>query len=403
MLEAVTHFAALAEAIASQREMKAILRAFSEHLPNLLPFDRSSLSVVAGGHSYTWHIKRGGAIEEVSQLSVQQQGSLVDTVMSNDGVIIVDDIGREPPHFREEADLLAEGSRSLISYRLSLEGRVIGTMNVESRRRSAYSQNDAPIIKLIANQLAVAVERSHVFGEQERRLDDVGGQLIRAGKMATVGQLAAVVAHEVKNRFNAIQLGAQFLQRQLAPAPTDEAGRTLASILRSVEQGTRLMRDLLDYAKPAAPRFQSFALAETLQEALRLARKADIQVDWAVPPSLPMAWGDPSQLGQVFVNLILNAIEAMPNGGKLRLAGTTTDGSVEIAIRDTGVGIPPENRERIFEPFFTTKKAGTGLGMSISRSIVEANGGQITVDSQPGVGSTFTITLPQAREHRAAA
>lgn len=401
-LPAVQTFAAFACAVAGERDLKEILRAFSDQLPHILPFDRSSISVIAGHRQFTWQLARGGKVKAISKTSTASKGSLVDLTMRQKRLIIVNDLEQASPTFAEQHILRDAGTRSLLSFPLKLEGRIIGVMDVESNERDAYSYDDEPIVSLIGSQIAIALDRSDIFRKQAQQIEDVGAQLVRAGQMATVGQLAAVVAHEVKNKFGAIRLRTQLLQR-LATTDPAALGPHLEAIVVSIDQGVRLMQDLLHYAKPVPPSLRPFSLQTAVQDAVALGRRPDIRVEVDIPEDLPPAWGDPGQFGQVLVNLVLNALDAMPHGGTLRIAGRLIGDCLEVTIADTGVGISEANLNRIFEPFFTTKRGGTGLGMSICKSIIEAQDGSIDVESQVGKGTTLIVRLPRAEAHRQAA
>jgi signal transduction histidine kinase len=159
-----------------------------------------------------------------------------------------------------------------------------------------------------------------------------------------------------------------------------------------------LIEQFLEFARPRAPHFQRDRLDEILEETLLLigpetrARGIMIHKEWE--RNLPQVWVDGSQIKQVFLNLLLNALQAMPNGGKLTVRLHVSGGSLLTAITDEGEGIAPEVRANLFEPFFTTKQGGTGLGLSISQRIIESHNGRLRLFSQPGVGTTAVVRLP---------
>lgn len=159
-----------------------------------------------------------------------------------------------------------------------------------------------------------------------------------------------------ENSFNAIQLRAQLLRRQLEAGENPDIEPFLNAISHSVSNGMRLMQDLLQYAKPAPPKREPFSLSAALQEGLSLARQSNVTLEWDIPDRLPPACGDSAQFGQVIVNLVLNALEAMPHGGNLTVTGRIVGDCLEVKVSDTGVGIPQDHLDRVFEPFFTTKR-----------------------------------------------
>lgn len=219
-------------------------------------------------------------------------------------------------------------------------------------------------------------------------------ELIRAQSLAAVGELAATVAHEVKNPLAGISGAVQVL-RDLMPAG-DPRQEVVAEILAQIRRLDGIVRDLLVFARPATPIRQTMEVGESLTRTWALlAPQAEAT---GVRFSLEGADGirvsaDPQLLQQVWINLFQNAIEAMPKGGTLRVA-VTAGPPVRIEIRDTGVGLDPAYAKNIFKPFFSTKARGTGLGLAISRKIVEAHGGTIRLESAPGQGTQVTVEIP---------
>jgi signal transduction histidine kinase len=217
----------------------------------------------------------------------------------------------------------------------------------------------------------------------------------RTERLAAIGKVAAGVAHELRNPLNVVKTSAYYLLNARKPNP-EKSAEHLQRIERHVLLADNVITALSNFAKLPVPNLQPFALPGLLQEALEInALPETIQttIDWA---GLPKVLGDRDQLRIVFGNLIRNAREAMPQGGTLRFTGRALAESVEVDIADTGVGIAPENLNRITEPLFSTKARGLGLGLAISRSILEKNNGGLRVASTPGQGTTFTVTLVAA-------
>jgi len=169
---------------------------------------------------------------------------------------------------------------------------------------------------------------------------------------------------------------------------------------REVTTATRIIDALLDFARPSPSVHREVNINRVVQAALsRAVMPENVEVVSPLDPALPTIEGDPGQLGQAFGNIILNAIQAMPDGGRLMVRSeVVSPGWVSISFSDTGVGIPPDNLGKIFEPLFTTKARGIGLGLAICRMMVERHGGTVEVDSEVGKGSTFTVKLPIGSE-----
>lgn len=233
-----------------------------------------------------------------------------------------------------------------------------------------------------------------------RELLETEEQLIQSEKLASMGQLAAGVAHEINNPLGTVLIFAHMLLKEMPPQ--DPRRHDLEMIAREADRCRHIVSGLLDFARQSKPRNELADLNAVLQETLDMLRKqqafARLDLVTELDPGLPPTICDADQLRQAFINILDNAAEAMPEGGRLTVTTCLRDEGRTIAIRfaDTGVGIPEENLERVFHPFFTTKQIGrgTGLGLAIVYGIVKVHRGGISVDSKVGEGTTFTITLP---------
>jgi PAS domain S-box-containing protein len=256
----------------------------------------------------------------------------------------------------------------------------------------------------------------------ERALRRSEAQLLEADRLASLGALAAGVAHEINNPLSYVLLNLDHVARELdarAGLPDDHAAPSFADLanrLREARSGLERVRlivqDLKSFSRVGTERRVAVDVRRVLDSTIDIAaneirHRARLVRDYGVVPSVE---ADPTRLGQVFLNLLVNAVQAMDESGvernEIRVSAVAApDGRVVVTIADTGAGIPPELRERIFEPFFTTKPAGvgTGLGLSICRNIVAALGGEIAVTSEVGRGTSFRVTLPAAASVRAAA
>jgi signal transduction histidine kinase len=240
--------------------------------------------------------------------------------------------------------------------------------------------------------------------EREVQLQQKQGELLRAERLAAMGRVSAQVAHEVRNPLSSIGLNAEMLQEHLASAtfatPEEglEAKELLSAVMKEVDRVTEITDDYLRLARLPVPVRRPEDLREIVDSVLSFSReeleRTGIQVVKSYGQAPVEVDADEGQLRQVLMNLVRNAREAMPTGGTLALSARRTDSGVELLVGDTGAGISPEARARLFEPFFTTKKGGTGLGLSLSRQIIEAHGGTIEIDAAPSVGTTFRLTLP---------
>jgi signal transduction histidine kinase len=245
---------------------------------------------------------------------------------------------------------------------------------------------------------AEAIERNRQLAEMYERLQAAQRQLVQSEKLAAVGQLAAGIVHDVKNPLGVIKgLAEELLEDPLEGAGAIEAYRQIRD---NATRANSIVTDLLVFARQSTTAMSRRDLRETIEGSLRLTdyllRKGKVQVEKRLPAGSVLATYDPQQIQQVLINLFQNAVQAMPDGGTLRVSMTVEDSSAVVAVQDTGCGIDPQVMPRIFEPFFTTKPEGqgTGMGLAVSYGILTRHGGSIEVASEVGRGSTFTLRLP---------
>jgi two-component system NtrC family sensor kinase len=228
--------------------------------------------------------------------------------------------------------------------------------------------------------------------------------LIRSHRLQAVGTLTAGVAHELNNPINNITLTAEMLKEDYRRLSDDERMEMIQDLIDQGERSQKIVRNLLDFARESGIKAEHLSVRELLDDTVRVAmnqiKLAKVKVVVDAPSTLPPTYGDRQQLRQVFLNLVLNAIDAMPKGGTLKLsAKNSTKGDyLEIKFEDSGLGIPAHILPKIFDPFFTTKpgNAGTGLGLSVSLGIIRRHGGDIRVATEEGKGTSFTLLMPNA-------
>jgi signal transduction histidine kinase len=238
--------------------------------------------------------------------------------------------------------------------------------------------------------------------DREKRL--VEAQLIQAEKLATIGEMLAGLAHEINNPLSIVMSKVQLVLKDLQAAnPRTELVQDLRVIDRNIARIGGIIRSLLVFSRKSnsdlVPLNLNTVIGEDLTLVGKLFAQRNIFFEQGLEPSLPQILGDPNQLQQVFLNLLSNARDAMPQGGRIwvRTFSANHDGRWVVAeVHDSGQGIPPEIIERIFDPFFTTKgpREGAGLGLAVSYGIVKSHGGEIQVESRPGEGATFTLKFP---------
>jgi GAF domain-containing protein/CheY-like chemotaxis protein len=311
--------------------------------------------------------------------------------------------------------LLALGVRTFSGLPVMLGDRLLGVLAISARGARTLGAADEALLQALVGQAAVAIENARLYEEARaheiearRALDELRRtqeQLVRMEKLRALGEMASGVAHDFNNVLAVILGRVQLLQRKLED-PTfrrwlsivEQAALDGAQTVRQIQEFTRVRRDL-----PT----QTVDLNQAVRDAVEMTRtrwrdesqsrgiEIRLALDLGVVPTVD---GQPSELREVLTNLILNAVDALPRGGEIRIATRLQDGQVEMSVADTGVGMSESVRRRIFEPFFSTKgPRGTGLGLAMVYGIVSRHGGEILVESAEGSGSTFTIRLPMGR------
>jgi two-component system NtrC family sensor kinase len=298
-----------------------------------------------------------------------------------------------PPEFVEEFDRMRQdaGIRNLYKFRLKTPAGEVRTVNVA-------------IAPLVTRTFQV-IGRLVIMDDITERVD-LETQLSQSDKLSSIGLLAAGVAHEVNTPLAVISSYTQMLSKQLQGDP--QKASLLEKITRQTFRASEIVNNLLNFSRTSGSEIGDVDVNKVIADTLALLehqfKVAKVEVHNTPEPKLPAIQGNAGRLQQVFLNLFLNAKDAMPGGGTLRVA-TLNGESVSVCISDTGTGIAPEHIQRIYDPFFTTKTApregqarGTGLGLSVTYGIIQEHAGKIRVESHPGQGTTFTLDFPLSRK-----
>ncbi|HLF29102.1 MAG TPA: GAF domain-containing protein [Anaerolineae bacterium] len=293
-------------------------------------------------------------------------------------------------------------TRNVLAVPLIVKGRAVGAIEVLNKLDGGFTHDDLEMLQFLAASVAVAAENARLYGELAEfthQLERSQEQLVQAEKLAATGRLAASIAHEINNPLQAIHNCLHLVtNRRLEP---EKEAYYLNMAQEEVQRLISIVQRTLDFYRPSKGREAPTDLNQVVESVLALANKrlehGKVKVRRHLTPDLPRPQAVADQLTQVFLNLVINAVEAMAEGGVLTVVTRRDEERVYLRVSDTGPGLNPDEAKKIFEPFYTTKRSGTGLGLAVSYGIVQRHGGEITVESTPGNGATFVVSLPVAR------
>ncbi|MFH1484751.1 MAG: ATP-binding protein [Chloroflexota bacterium] len=348
-------------------------------------------------------------VENGQQISLSRRSPLLSWIRRREGAFATEELYSCPqwqalPATERETWIRVGGE---LYVPLKAKGGLTGLLVVGSKESGdSFAQEDVALLQAVAYQAATNMENARLYQELKVNLEELQrkeAQLVESAKLASVGTLAAGVAHEVNNPIFAISGRAELLldqsQRYLKTKKAHEHVQVIYDMAMRVSS---IVQDLLAFSRERDA-LEDVDVNEALEGVLKLVipnlKRSNILLLKEYDKSLCPVSGVRNKLQQVFTNLILNAQDAMPGGGRLRIATYAMDGDVALRFADTGAGIPPEVMERLFDPFFTTKEVGkgTGLGLYVSRRIVQQHRGRIEVETREEHGSTFTVYLPASQ------
>jgi signal transduction histidine kinase len=400
---------ALSKEIGSLLDPAVLGRTLTEGLVARIPSAHASL--------HLWNETRRGFVPVSSAVSADDDGRGADATiddalvpwfrMTGRTLVVEETSFHAPAYARMRAAVgRLERARVALVVPLFLEGRLAAALLLgEKLSGEIYGGGEIELLEMLVGQTAIALKNSRLYEDLHAQMDELRRtqeQLVQSAKLAALGELAASVAHEINNPLMVILGSGGLLQREL-PADSPQA-RKVTAIVDETNRAGKIVRDLLDFARRREPAREPVSLNELAERGLSLLEgrltRGRVEVERVLDPALPAILGDRDQLTQVAVNLIGNAIDAMPEGGVLTLRSEVRldDGVpwATLEVVDTGPGIEPGGLARIFEPFYTTKPEGhgTGLGLSVSLGIVRRHGGDLVAESKPGRGTTLRLKLP---------
>lgn len=323
--------------------------------------------------------------------------------------ILIEDAQQDKRASKKIGQIIGYEPRALLAAPLIFRERLLGVIEVISRRPAVFQPHHLQLLESLSGSAAVAVENARLFAAErtlKEHLQQSQARLIQAEKMGALGRLTASIAHEVNNPLQSVQGYLTLVQEELPPTTSQSVFRYLDIVESEIERIAELVKQMREFYRPSQQETVETDVHAVLEGTLTLLNKKllnqGVVVEKRWGETLPAVLANPNHLRQVFLNLLLNGIEAMTDGGRLYIetsraeinAGPERRPAVKITFTDTGGGIPPEMMEHLFEPFVSTKKSGSGLGLPISFTIIEAHGGQLEVQNEAGQGTTVSALLP---------
>jgi signal transduction histidine kinase len=381
----------------------------AERARELLEAHASAVFLQDGdGTKFVPRVAFGTIADQIMETEIVPGEGVIGDLAARGTAEVINDLAHDPRAVDIPGTEQTEEER-LMAAPLLARGRVIGMMAVWRIGASdLFTQEDLSFLVGLSQQAAIAIENASLYENLKQSQDT----LRRADRLSSLGLLTAGLAHEIRNPLVAIRTFTQLLPERYDDAEFREGFQGLA--LKEVDRICGLITDLLSFARPSRPNVAEENINDVVEGIARIleteAKEKSVEITRYFSENLPKVWIDREQMKQVFMNLILNAIQAMRKGGSIYISTrpyrkNDVGGAVQyvqVEIRDTGVGIPEDNLDHIFDPFFTSKDEGSGLGLSISHQIVQEHGGYVTVESKIGVGTSFFINLPISKPIRQA-
>ncbi|MBI2152848.1 MAG: GAF domain-containing protein [Candidatus Rokubacteria bacterium] len=398
----------LGKELASVLDVKVLGQRLTESLVTRIPLTHASLKLYdPAADAFVREAWASSGAIDAPEIAIPAKSGLALWLQATGRTLVLEEAGFQPQLEPGILDAVAELERHRASMLipLRLDGQLSGILVLgEKLSGGIFEQEEIELLEMLIGETAVALRNARLYEELRNQVDELQRtqqQLVQSAKLAAIGELAANVAHEINSPLTSILGYAGLLLNQTPPdAP---AHGKLSVIENETNRARKIIQDLLHFARRRKPKREPVSLHDLVERSLALLRGklADqgIEVETIFDSSLPPIWADGDQLTQVFMNLVANAADAMPQGGRLVVGTEARNGGdphVAISFQDTGLGMRRDQVARIFEPFYTTKPEGqgTGLGLSVSLGIVKNHGGRIEVESESGKGTTMIVLLP---------
>jgi signal transduction histidine kinase/DNA-binding response OmpR family regulator len=330
---------------------------------------------------------------------LKNKKSIIRRVVDEGRSVILNEIPTDSHHFAEIDKFAKLVTQSILCVPLTTRNNNIGAVALFNKIGCPFTDTDLNLLRSVASSIAIALENAQLHRKQAELVQEIASsheQLWQSAKLAATGRLAASWAHEINNPLQAVHSCLQLaIHFDLSP---EKQAEYIGMACEEVERMIDIVTRILDFARPSPGDLELTNINRVISKVLRLSSKHMAHNHWEVQQNLasdiPEVQAIPDQINQLFLNIVLNAFDAMPNGGKLHITTSHQKDWVLVRLKDTGIGMNSEVLDHIFEPFFTTKTGASGLGLSLSYGIVSRHGGHIEVESNEGQGTAFTVFLP---------
>jgi C4-dicarboxylate-specific signal transduction histidine kinase len=406
--------AAISEAgreIAASPDLARTLQLVITQAAETLPMDAGALFLLdENAQMHKVMASHNLAPDDINRITFSFHEGVPGWVVRNRRPLIVPDATIDS---RVHPTVIEDGVKSVMAIPLIAREKVVGVLNLFYRTGlDGFDEESLSLAQVYADQAAIFIENARLVDElrqaaveletrveqRTQELRDTQAQVIRAEKLAIVGRLAASVAHEVNNPLQAIALHLQLVTEE---GLSEVAEEQMVVVRQELDRIARIVQRLLEFQRPKQVDRTQQNITKLLDEVLALAgkqlqqKKVSVQRD--EPETLAPILANGDQLKQVFLNLVLNAAEAMPGGGHLQISICQNDDNINLSFNDTGHGLTPKVMEHLFEPFFSARHEGTGLGLAVSHEIITAHNGTMSAANRAEGGATFTVDLPIGR------
>jgi len=400
---------AVAQELVAVTDLAELLESIIDRAIVLVGADRGFVVLTEVDGSYRLGAARRFSAGEVEATDEAFSHSLVQKVLREREAILTTNIQKDD-RFELTKSIVTQQIRSVLAVPLVARGELQGAIYVDTRlSERPFGESELALLRAMGSLAAMAIRGARLLNDVQQSnerlqraletLRETQDQLVQAERLAAVGRLAASVAHELRNPLMVMRNALYFLDRVVSSdeeQDPDTLRRYFAKLDGEIDRQNKIINDLLYFSRNRPRRLSRVDMNALVGETLlRVEMPESVTVIKDLAPDLASISADADQIQQVLVNLVGNAVQAMPDGGTLTARTADADGEwVVFQVEDTGCGIDDEQREKLFEPFFTTKENGIGLGLSVTKSIVEGHRGEISVSSSLGEGSEFTVKLP---------